>query len=849
VTESKDTLLHIVDSLHIADTTLHHITDSVKVKKSPKKENLKSKVEYSAKDSLRFDIKDQKVFLYKEADIKYEKIGLKSGYVEINFPLKTVYATGIKDSIGKEIQVPEFTEGTQKFKSKVITYNYDTKRGYIQNVFTKQDEGYLHGTIVKKMENNITYLKDGWYTTCDREEDPHYEFKFGKAKVIPGKEIITGPAYLMIAGVPVPLGIPFGYFPSKSGRHSGIMMPAYGESNSQGFFLTGGGYYWAMNKYVDLYILGDIYSRGSWAINPKMKYIYRYHYSGAFDIKYGVSRTGAADSPDFSKSTDFHIQWSHAQDAKARPHSTFSASVNIISENFNKTNAITSVPSYLSNTFQSSINYTTNWNDNYNLTLNISHSQNTLTKTIDISGPSLSFGVNQFYPFRKKNHVGKLRWYENISTKYSLDAANQYSTTDSSIFKKKWWNEMKYGIKHSVPISATFHVLKYFNWTNSITLNDRMYFSTIRERYVKLAHPINHQDTLLIDTVRQFANAFDGSASTSLNTRLYGMYQFKHGPIVAIRHMVSPTISFTYSPNFGSAAWGYSRYATNDTNKNPQKYSIFSQGLYGGPATQKSGLLAFSISNNLEMKVKSKKDTVTGTKKIVLIENLTLNETYDITKDTNQWSNFTIQGYTTLFKNLRVTYGGAWDPYVRDTSGRDTRKTELEVNQRLLRLDNTLWDLGLTYSLSSVKSKKNKTTTKGTEQERKDINDNYDYYIDFDIPWKFSLAYKFTYQKVPEKFIGEIRRIGSITQTLGFNGELNITPKWKITMTSGWDFTNGQLSFTSIDLYRDLHCWEMRFGWIPKGAQQSWNFSINVKASVLQDLKLDKKKDFRDFAQ
>jgi lipopolysaccharide assembly outer membrane protein LptD (OstA) len=847
--KSKDTLLHITDTLHIADTILQRSSDSVKVKKSSKKENLKSKVEYSAKDSLRFDIKDQKVFLYKEADIKYEKIGLKSGYVEINFPLKTVYATGIKDSVGKEIQVPEFTEGTQKFKSKVITYNYDTKRGYIQNVFTKQDEGYLHGTIVKKMENNITYLKDGWYTTCDREEDPHYEFKFGKAKVIPGKEIITGPAYLMIAGVPVPLGIPFGYFPSKSGRHSGIMMPAYGESNSQGFFLTGGGYYWAMNKYVDLYLLGDIYSRGSWAVNPKMKYIYRYHYSGAFDIKYGVSRTGAADSPDFSKSTDFHIQWSHAQDAKARPHSTFSASVNIISENFNKTNAITSVPSYLSNTFQSSINYTTNWNDNYNLTINISHSQNTLNKTIDITGPSLSFGVNQFYPFRKKNHVGKLRWYENISTKYSLDASNQYSTTDSLIFKKKWWNGLKYGIKHSVPISATFHILKYFNWTNSITLNDKMYFSTIRKRYVPLANQVNHKDTLLIDTVRQFANGFDGSASTSLNTRLYGMYQFKHGPIVAIRHMVSPTISFTYSPNFGSAAWGYSRYATNDTNKNPQKYSIFEQGLYGGPALQKSGLLAFSISNNLEMKVKSKKDTVTGTKKIVLIENLTLNETYDITKDTNRWSNFTIQGYTTLFKNLRVTYGGAWDPYVRDTSGRDTRKTELEVNHRLLRLDNTLWDLGLSYSLSSDKSKKKKTTTKGSEQERKDINDNYDYYVDFDIPWKFSLAYKFTYQKVPEKFIGEIRRIGSITQTLGFNGELNITPKWKVTMTSGWDFTNGQLSFTSIDLYRDLHCWEMRFGWIPKGAQQSWNFSINVKASVLQDLKLDKKKDFRDFAQ
>jgi len=843
---NRDTVRLVPDTLHPADTALHHPSDSVKVKKVTKKDNLKSKVEYSAKDSLRFDIKDQKVYLFREAEIKYEDLSLKSGYVEIDFAKKTMDATFIKDSAGKEIQVPDFAQGPQKFKSKRITYNYDTKRGYIQNVFTKQDEGYLHGTIVKKMENNITYLKDGWYTTCDREEDPHFAFKFGRAKVIPGKEVITGPAYLMIANVPVPLGIPFGFFPSKAGRRSGILMPAFRESATMGFLLEGGGYYWAMNKYVDLYLVGDIYSRGSWAIKPVMNYRYRYHYSGNFNFSYAVNKLGAADSPDFSKSTDFRVRWLHTQDPKARPHSTFSANVTIVSQNFNKYNPVTNTEAYLSNTFSSSINYATNWNNNYYLNLNFSHSQNTLNKSINITLPSLSFSINQFYPLRKKAHVGKMRWYENISTRYSMNAENQYNTVDTLIFKKKnWWNDMQNGIRHNVPITGTFHVLKYFNWTTSISLNDRMYFSTIRKRYVPGYEP--GKDSLVVDTIRHFTNAFDGNASTSLNTRLYGMYQFKRGPLIAIRHMVSPTVSYTYTPNFGSSGWGYYRYAENDTNKNPQKYSIFEGSLYDGPAARKSGVVSFSLSNNLEMKVRNRKDTVTGTKKIVLIEDLTLYETYDMTKDSMRWSKLSIRGYTTLFKNLHVSYASTWDPYARDSLGHSIRKSEWEVHRRLFRLDNTTWDLGLTYTLSSDKSNKKKTSKKGTEQERKDINDYYDYYVDFDIPWSFNLSYKFNVNK--DWNSAKTYRVGLVTQTLGFNGQLNITPKWKITLSTGWDFTNGQLSFTQINLYRDLHCWEMLFSWIPKGAQQSWSFSINVKASILQDMKLNKKKDFRDYVQ
>ena len=843
IRQVKDTIIVLTDTLDTADSLGMKSSDTLKTKKAKKKDQLKSKVEYTAKDSMRFDIRNHKVYLYGEADLKYQDIGMKSGYVEIDFMKHTLYATFLKDTAGKEIQDPEFTQGTQKIKGKVFIYNYITKRAYVQNVFTKQDEGYLHGTVVKKMENDITYLRNGWYTTCDLQEHPHYEFKFGKAKVIPGKRVITGPAYLVIADVPVPIGIPFGYFPSRVGRRSGILVPTYGETANRGFFLENGGFYWAMSKYTDLYLVGDIYSRGSWAVKPRLDYKYRYHYAGSFNFSYAVNKIGESDSPDYQKSTDFSLRWVHTQDPKARPHSLFSANVNIVSQNFNKYNPITNTQTYLSNTFQSSINFTTNWNNNYYLNLNFSHSQNTLNKTINVTLPTLSFSVNQFYPLRKKNHVGKMRWFENISTKYSFDLQNQYNTVDSLVFKKHWLNQMQNGARHTIPITGTFRVLKYFNWTNTLNFTDRMYLSTIHKKFVPSSTA--GKDSLVVDTVHRFANEFDGSFSTSLNTTIFGMYQIKKGPVVAIRHMLKPSVSFTFTPDFGAAGWGYYRHIENDTNKIHQKYSIFEKGVYGGPAGQKSGLVAFAISNNLEMKVRNKKDTVTGTRKIVLIEDLTLRETYDLTKDTLKWSKLQVSGYTTLFKSLRVQYSSTWDPYARDSLGRDYNATEWKVHHRMLRLDNTTWDFGLNYTLSSTKSKK-KTTNKGSEQERKDIREYSDYYVDFDIPWSFSLAYKFNFSKNWNSTY--TRRVGKIIQNLSFNGQLNITPKWKITLNTGWDFTTSQLSFTSIDLYRDLHCWEMRFGWIPKGPQKSWNFSINVKATILQDLKLNKKKDFRDYS-
>jgi len=847
---APDSILLKIDSILLAGDTTTMESDTLAndtVVKLPKKSSLEAKVDYKAEDSLRFDIKNQRMFLFNEGEITYTDINLKANYIEIDFPNNMIYAHGSRDSLDNEIGVPEFTQGEMKFKSKIMNYNYKTKKGYIRRVFTQQDEGYLHGQVVKKMADDVTYIKTGSYTTCSNEEHPHFEFRFNKAKVIPNSKIITGSAYLAIAEVPTPLFIPFGYFPNRTGQRSGIILPSYGESANRGFFLENGGYYWAINEYMDLKVLGDIYSRGSWAIKPMFNYVKRYKYNGILRLGYAINKIGFQGSPDYQKQEDFEFRWVHTQDSKARPNSSFSANVNIVSNTFNKYNPSSSTEAYLSNTFQSSINYSTSFGGKYYLNLNFNHSQNTITKEINFAFPQISFSINQFYPFRTKNRAGKLKWYEQIGLKYNLDIENRYNTYDSALFKQEWYKDMQNGIRHNIPISGTWRIFKFVNFTNSLNIRDRMYFNYIKKSYIdSIVTPdttyAGHYQT---DTIYGFKNAFDFNFSSSINTRLYGMYQFKGGPIKAIRHVLTPAVTFSYTPNFGAPGWGYYKEVENDTNAKPTKYSIFQGSLYGGPPANKAGLLTFSLSNNLEMKIRNRKDTVTGTKKIVLIDNFVISASYDIAKDSLNWSPISLSGRTSIFKGLNIQYSSRWDPYALDSLGRRTNASEWKVNHRLLRLDNTTWDIGFSYSLSSDKVGKKKESEKGTEQERTDIEKYYDYYVDFDIPWSFSFNYNFRYTAAWNN--AQQKRVPTIIQTLNFNGQLNITPKWKITLTTGWDFTSNELAYTSINIYRDLHCWEMSFGWVPKGAQQQWNFSINVKASVLQDMKLNKKKDFRDY--
>ena len=578
--------------------------------------------------------------------------------------------------------------------------------------------------------------------------------------------------------------------------------------------------------------------------------------------------TGVKETPDYSKKKDFKIQWSHRQDPKARPKSTFSADVNIMSSTVNRYNPATT-QDYLSNTFRSSIAYQTSFANRYFLTINAAHDQNTNTKIVNVTLPEISFSINRFNPFQSKKKVGPNKWYHNITMSYNLNSKNTVTAPDSVILTSAALDLMKNGIKHAAPISSSVKLLKYFNWTNSISLNDRMYFESYR-KYYSSDTIFDGNDTIVgyvvKDTINGFNNIFDYSFSSSVSTKIYGMLQFgKNFPVNAIRHVFTPSVSFSYRPDFSSDYWGYYDTYLDDEGKEV-KYSKFEGAIYGSPSSGKSGLISFGFANNLEMKVRSRKDTITGLKKMSLIDNFSINFSYDMAKDSLNWSALSLSGRTRLFKNLDLSYRSSLDPYILDSSGtRNLKQTEWSVNKRLFRLEQTNWAVSLNWRINSKDIGKNKDTKEATstptlgnpldvkegiapedEAELEEIELNPDQYIDWEIPWDLNISYSFNYNVVRNYEDYVLDRQEKVIQTLGMSGNVSITPKWKIGFMTGWDFEASDLSYTSISIYRDLHCWEMRFNWIPTGYQQSWNFTINAKASLLQDLKLNKKKDFRD---
>jgi lipopolysaccharide assembly outer membrane protein LptD (OstA) len=846
------------------DTIIQVVSDTLVVDSlagAAQKDVLDARVDYKANDSTLFDLDNKKVFLYGEAEINYDDINLKAAYIEIDFEKNEVYASGTPDSTGKDVGLPVFKQGDQTFKSKVMRYNYKSKKGFINKVITEDGSGYLHGETVKKMGDDVVNISKGSYTTCSNEEHPHFAFRYNRSKVIPKKRIVTGPAFLVIEDVPTPLAIPFGFFPNKQGQRSGIILPTYGESRDRGFYFEGMGYYFYINDYLDFKVVGDIYTLGSWAVRPSFRYKKRYKYTGTANLVYAINVTGTAETPDYSKKRDFKIQWSHRQDSKARPRSNFSADVNIVTSTLNRYNPSTT-QDYLSNTFRSSIAYQTNFGGKYFITINAAHDQNTLTKIVNVTLPELTFSVNRFNPFTSKKKTGPNKWYDNITVSYNMNAKNTVSAADSVILTPEALDLMKNGIKHAMPISSPVKLLKYFNWTNSISLNDRMYFESYR-KYWSDDTLFTETDTvvgyLVIDTINGFNNLFDYSFSSSLTTKVYGIIQFGNKfPVNAIRHVFTPTVSFSYRPDFGTDFWGYfdSYY---DANGKEVQYSKYEGAIYGAPSSGKSGQVSFSFANNLEMKIRSRKDTVTGTKKVGLLDNFSINFSYDFARDSLNWSPLSLSGRTRLFKNFDISYRSQLDPYILDSSGTvNLNKSEWSVNHRLFRLEQTNWSVSLNWRVNSKDIGKKEDiqaetpvqesveTDIETEAEISDIYLNPDDYIDWSIPWDLTFNYSFSYTGIRRYPDYVMEKTETIVQTLGVSGNVSLTPKWKIGFMTGWDFESSDLSYTSISIYRDLHCWEMRFNWIPIGYQKSWNFSINAKASLLQDLKLNKKKDFRD---
>ena len=864
VAQQADTLLPAPDTVKVmADSLLIPAVsqgDTLKLSAPPrdkKKSAISSKVEYSATDSISLDLKSQKVYMYREADIKYEKIHQKAGFIEINFNDNMLRARPGVDSAGKPYGKPEFIEGDQSFSSEQIDYNFNTTKGLIKNVITKEGEGFLHGEVVKKMDNNVSNMRHGGYTTCNLDH-PHFSIKFTKAKVIPNNKIVTGPAFLTIEDVPLPLVLPFGLFPNKRGQTSGIIIPTYGESANRGFYLENGGYYFGINDYMELRLVGDIYSRGSWAIKPLFNYRKRYKFNGSFNFSYAINTEGIRETESFKRNRDFRVAWTHSQDPRARPKSRFSANVNFVSSQYNRYNP-TTTNDLLSNTFQSSISYqTTLFKDKISFSGALSHSQNTSTKLVNLSLPSISVSANRFYPLRKPGKTTNLKWYDNISMNYSMTARNDVSVIDSMLFKPAMFESFKNGMLHKIPISSNVKVMKFFTLSNSFDFTERWYTASLRKTWINDTLWDGEDYTVGYvknDTVRGFKAGRDFGFTSSLSTTVYGLVQFKRSPIRAIRHVMRPSVSFSLRPDFGKPEFGYYKEVQVDSTGRMQRYSIFGDGsawssIYGSPPDGRSGRLSFSFSNNLEMKVRSKSDTVTGMKKVMLIESFSFGTSYDLAKDSLQWSLVNFSARTTLFKKLQIQYSSVWDPYVVTESGRRINEFEWNRNRRLLRRDNTSWNFSIDYNFASGKKNKAKPATTSApptdeaKQELAEFERNPQNYIDWSNPWNFGFRYNLNYtgRNMPATMTTK----SEVIQTFGFTGDISITPKWKINMSSGYDFKQKKLSYTSVNIYRDLHCWEMRFNWIPIGYYKSWNFYIKVKASVLQDLKLNRKKDFRD---
>ncbi|MCP4550633.1 MAG: LPS-assembly protein LptD, partial [Bacteroidetes bacterium] len=665
--------------------------DTIIVRGAPQL-GLDANVEYQSKDSIRFNMISSEVFMYGDAEIKYDKIDLDAAFVKIDFIANELEAEGVKDSTGKLIGNPIFTQEDKVYNSKYMKYNYVTKKGYIKDVITEEGEGLLHGKEIKKLANDEILLKSGIFTTCTNEDHPHFGIKFNKAKAIQGKKMITGPAHLVVEGVSTPLIVPFGMFPNKTGQRSGIVMPSYGESASRGFFLEDGGYYWAINDYFTFKITGDIYSSGSWSINPVFNYKKRYKFQGSLNLSYAINKTGS-DNQDVNK--DFSIRWSHNQDAKARPNSRFSANVNIVSKKANLFNP-TTTQDFLSNEFSSSISYQTTIAKKFKLSASANHSQNTQTKKVTLSLPKISLSAERFYPFRKKGKTGTLKWYDNISMNYRMEARNTVSIADSLLFQPEMFSQIKNGIQHSIPINSTVKILDVFNLTTSAKITDRMYFNRT-EKHLVTETDENGKDTTYVqaDTIPGFYNLIDFGFSANINTTFYGQKNFEKGALRAIRHVFKPSVGFSYTPDFSTDGWGYyDYYYTNEDHTDSTQYSYYDNQIYGKPSNRESGSITFGITNNLEIKVRSRKDTINGLKKIALIDQFTISTSYDVAKDSINWAPIRMSGRTRLFKKIDLNYSSTWSVYAADSAGNNTRQSEWKVNKKLLRLTSTSWKFG-----------------------------------------------------------------------------------------------------------------------------------------------------------
>jgi len=841
-----DTILKneiIADSLSAENDSLIN-NDSSFARIPISKDTIDSDVAYSAQDSIVYDVEGKKVHLYGQAVAKYKAIELKSDYIEYDWATSTLTAEMNKDSTGNPVGYADFSDGASSYKAKKLAYNFKTTKGKVYQVMTQEGEGYVHSEAVKRQPNNEWYGYKGKYTTCNLEH-PHFYFRANRMKVVPDKVIAAGPTNLVIADVPLPVYLPFAIFPIRKGQRSGILLPEYGEERSRGFFLRNGGYYFAISDYFDLALRGDIYTSGSWAVKTNSVYKKRYKYNGSVRLDFAQNRLGEPEGPDFNVSNDFRVNWSHSQDAKTALNSRFTANVNFGSSSYDK-NFSYDKERILNNTLASKISYSKSWAGKpFSLSLNASHDQNLNTGAINLQLPVLSFGVSRIQPFQSKKGIVKHRWYNDIGFSYNFEAQNVLSGVDSTFLEKETLKHARYGIRHSVPVSSSFKLFKYFTLSPRFNYTERWYFKSIEKSW-DASTVIIDDDTIngrvVIDTTFGFKAARDFNMGASFTTKLYGQLNFK-GKLKAIRHVFTPSLNFNYVPDFGLAHWGYYKTVQVDTLGRTEEYSIFENvGIYGSPPNGLVGSIGLNLNNVLEMKLFSKKDTIKHEKKIALLESFNLSGNYNLAADSLNLSTIAISGRTSFAQSkVSLDFGFTLDPYTVDSNNRRINKFVFTDERHFTRLSNARFSLSTRFQSKQAKTPEVQHPEQASEEEKKMVVQNPDLYYDFNIPWSFSLSYRLGLSK------GEFGNPGEFNisyNSVDFNFDANITPKWKMNVQTGYDFDKMDFVYTSLSVIRDLHCWVLKFDWVPYPIEyQRYAMQLNVKSSILQDMKLTKKKD------
>lgn len=865
-------------------------------------------VTYVAHDSLVMT-HNGVAHLYGQGQLNYGTTQLNSEYIRIVVDSSLIHAVGRYDSIQDEwIGKPIFKEGKDEYESDLIKYNLNTQKGYIRNVVTQQGEGYIISDKTKRFPSNDMLMADGKYTTCDRHDHPHFHLQMTKAKVHPGEYIAAGPAYLVVGDVPLPLAVPFGFFPFNKTYSSGLIMPTFGDDFRRGLYLQGLGYYFAINDYCDLELKGDIYTKGTWALYGTMRYLKRYKFNGNINITFRQDVEGERGLPNYAKSTNFNVRWTHTQDAKANPYCNFSASVDFSTSGYSKSN----INNYYNpaansqNTKASSISYTQRFPDSpWSLSMTASIQQRTQDSTLSITAPNFSVTMSRINPFKRKHRIGKEKWYEKITMSYT--GTGQISINgvkEKDFLKTNFLKDWRTGLKHSIPVSASFMAFKYLSITPSINLTDRMYFSRTDQ------HWDDQTQKVVRDTTTGFFNVFDFNVSLSMSTKLYGMYTpmkklFPKSKVEAFRHVMTPSISFSYHPDFGSKFWGYygsyeqpvlsgERDASGrqlpklDEEGQPmytrQQYSRYQGSLYGNASSGAAGSISFSLANNLEVKLKNLKDT-TGKepfKVYSVIDNFSINGGYNFIADSMRWSNFSVNLRIKIPKvNYTINLSTSLDPYMYEYNayGNPVRTDKQYWNHgRFPHWSGTGISLSYTFSNQVIKkwfdkinalSEKKKEKKAVSEDASSDDSGNMeptkvgpdgtminakrdgapnktgeDGYVKTGLPWSFSISYSMNYSDLAhtkENFIEERMQYKmGLTHTLNFSGSLGLGEGWKVTASASYDFKHHQLSSVSCNVVRDLHCWTMTCSFVPIGPYKSYNFHIGVNASMLADLKYDK---------